>query len=173
MVLGGLWHGANWTYVIWGALHGGLLVAYWRLRARLGQRRPDEPAGFGPVRVVVGWSLTMALVCIGWVLFRADGVPQALSMVGALLGYIAGPVQVLQDIQRVFVIATLCGCLAAEGWQEWAERRDADALRFMQRPAILWTSWRTQVEPLRYALLILLTVLLSPVSSPRFIYFQF
>ncbi|MBC7499919.1 MAG: MBOAT family protein, partial [Herminiimonas sp.] len=62
MLLGGLWHGANWTFVIWGAWHGGILVIerYWMQRFG----KPLLPAWLGVIK-------TMLLVIVGWVLFRA------------------------------------------------------------------------------------------------------
>jgi alginate O-acetyltransferase complex protein AlgI len=71
MLLGGLWHGANWTFVLWGAYHGLLLV---------GHRVAAGPWGRLPV-----WlrrAATFLLVVVGWVFFRSDGV----SMLKALLG---------------------------------------------------------------------------------------
>ncbi|MGE0419405.1 MAG: MBOAT family protein, partial [Acetobacteraceae bacterium] len=59
MLLGGLWHGANWTFVVWGGLHGvGLAVNH--LWAQTGLRLPR----------VVAWALTLLFVIAGWVLFR-------------------------------------------------------------------------------------------------------
>jgi D-alanyl-lipoteichoic acid acyltransferase DltB (MBOAT superfamily) len=59
MLLGGLWHGANWTFVVWGGLHGvGLAVNH--LWAQTGLRLPRA----------VGWALTLLFVIAGWVLFR-------------------------------------------------------------------------------------------------------
>jgi D-alanyl-lipoteichoic acid acyltransferase DltB (MBOAT superfamily) len=75
MVLGGLWHGASWNFVLWGALHGGALAA-----TRLWQRASggDEPKGPGATSVgasVVGRAaatfLTFHFVCFAWVFFRA------------------------------------------------------------------------------------------------------
>ncbi|MCC7282243.1 MAG: MBOAT family protein, partial [Acetobacteraceae bacterium] len=60
MVLGGLWHGAGWTFVIWGALHGVALVLAHLWRARMGDRMP----------ALAGWLLTMLVVVVGWVFFR-------------------------------------------------------------------------------------------------------
>ncbi|HYG74961.1 MAG TPA: MBOAT family protein [Planctomycetota bacterium] len=77
MLLGGLWHGASWNYVIWGGLHGGML-AFERAQGRDGiyRRLPD------PLRI----AITFAIVCIGWVFFRAPTLGGALSYCGALFG---------------------------------------------------------------------------------------
>jgi D-alanyl-lipoteichoic acid acyltransferase DltB (MBOAT superfamily) len=80
MVLGGLWHGAAWTFVLWGALHGGVLAVE---RAVRGRRRPAhaEPAWWSK------WLrrlLTFHVVCLGWVLFRSDSVAMAGSVLARL-----------------------------------------------------------------------------------------
>ena len=77
MLLGGLWHGAAWTFVIWGALHGALL-AFERLRGRAALY-DGLPA---PVRV----GVTFTIVLITWVFFRAADVPEAVSYLGDMLG---------------------------------------------------------------------------------------
>jgi alginate O-acetyltransferase complex protein AlgI len=83
MALGGLWHGANWTFVIWGALHGVLLMANHACHA-LGLRL-DRVRGFwaSPLRVLAT-GITFTLVVIAWVFFRADNVGSALSIVNAM-----------------------------------------------------------------------------------------
>ncbi|AVR98388.1 MBOAT family O-acyltransferase [Pseudoduganella armeniaca] len=83
MVLGGLWHGAGWTFLLWGALHGGYLVVHhaWRAaRARLGW------GDGGRAGRCAGWLLTFGAVCVAWVFFRAPDVPTALAIVHALAG---------------------------------------------------------------------------------------
>jgi alginate O-acetyltransferase complex protein AlgI len=74
MVLGGLWHGANWTFVIWGVWHGGWLAAErwlgWSMRPRT------------TVRVLS----TMLIVLVGWVIFRAVDVGQAADFYAGMLG---------------------------------------------------------------------------------------
>jgi alginate O-acetyltransferase complex protein AlgI len=69
MLIGGLWHGANWTFVAWGAWHGGLLAIHRFYRSR-GGRMP----------VVAGHVLTMLAVILGWVVFRADSFGEALRL---------------------------------------------------------------------------------------------
>ena len=77
MVLGGLWHGAAWTFLAWGALHGALL-AIERWGGEQGWRVP----GPRPVRV----GLTFLLVLLGWVLFRARDMAHAADYYRALFG---------------------------------------------------------------------------------------
>jgi alginate O-acetyltransferase complex protein AlgI len=76
MLLGGLWHGASWTFVLWGGLHGGALV----LERALGSKIP--------ARLLTPWisrPLTLAVVLVGWVLFRAETLPDALSYLGCMV----------------------------------------------------------------------------------------
>src|SRR6185437_4340355 len=75
MLLAGLWHGAAWTFVVWGGLHGlGLAVNH--VWARLGWHFPKP----------LGWVLTLLFVMAGWVLFRADSFTLAGSMLASMLG---------------------------------------------------------------------------------------
>ncbi|MDO6459981.1 MBOAT family protein [Granulosicoccaceae sp. 1_MG-2023] len=85
MLLGGLWHGAAWTFVFWGFLHGFYLVINhsWRgLRARL-------PAGNILTRTLeqtVYWAITFLAVVVAWVYFRADSMSTANSIVAGMAG---------------------------------------------------------------------------------------
>jgi alginate O-acetyltransferase complex protein AlgI len=83
MLLGGLWHGAGWTFIAWGAVHGALLVGnhVWRgARERLGFSRTSW-AG-----TVLCWALTFVAVATAWVLFRADNFSAAVSIIKAMYG---------------------------------------------------------------------------------------
>lgn len=74
----GLWHGANWTFVIWGALHGSYYIIAWlthKPRAQLAQR--VGLARFPGVHGALQVAATFALVCVGWVFFRADTLADA------------------------------------------------------------------------------------------------
>ena len=85
MALGGLWHGAGWTFVAWGTLHGGYLVinhGWHALRARLGHD-PRRSTGWG--RACAG-LLTFVAVVIGWVIFRAADFTAAVAMLKAMAG---------------------------------------------------------------------------------------
>jgi alginate O-acetyltransferase complex protein AlgI len=77
MVLGGLWHGASWMFVLWGLFHGTILV----LDRLIG--RPDPPPG--PV-TWVHRLVVFHLVCLGWVFFRSATPPDAWAVLGSLFG---------------------------------------------------------------------------------------
>jgi alginate O-acetyltransferase complex protein AlgI len=79
MVLGGLWHGANWTFLLWGALHGVLLVVH-RFLSR-GREQEAARLGWGDLPAVV---LTFHAVCVLWVFFRSPDVGAATTVLGAL-----------------------------------------------------------------------------------------
>jgi hypothetical protein len=81
MLLGGLWHGAGWTFVIWGGLHGLYLVInhVWQVIAPRG--RPTQIA-----MAIIGGPVTYIAVCIAWVFFRAESIAAAQNMLWAMLG---------------------------------------------------------------------------------------
>jgi D-alanyl-lipoteichoic acid acyltransferase DltB (MBOAT superfamily) len=79
MLLGGLWHGANWTFIIWGGLHGAYLIVNHALRGLLGERKHLAIS-------VAGWALTMLAVVVGWVFFRASSVEVAIGILKAMAG---------------------------------------------------------------------------------------
>ncbi|OAN54991.1 MBOAT family O-acyltransferase [Magnetospirillum moscoviense] len=84
MLLGGLWHGANWTFVIWGGLHGLYLMvnhAWHGLQDRMGRRLLTGAGG----RLVAG-TLTFVAVMVAWVFFRADSVVSAGRVLTAMAG---------------------------------------------------------------------------------------
>jgi alginate O-acetyltransferase complex protein AlgI len=148
MLLGGLWHGANWTFVLWGAWHGAILAAerYWT--QKIG--KPLLPAWLGVIK-------TMLLVMFGWVLFRAADLAGAGRMFEGLFG--ANGVALSPTMQ----------------WQLTPERGGVLALAVVIIYALPWLKAR-KGTPLRYALppLFLLAVAtLASQSFTPFLYFQF
>ena len=75
MVLGGLWHGASWTFVLWGIWHGGLLAT-------------ERATGWAKHARILPWSrsVTLLSVLVGWVMFRAEGVGEAMLIYQGMLG---------------------------------------------------------------------------------------
>jgi len=87
MLIGGLWHGASWTFVVWGGLHGAYLIGE-RLVSRVlppGAWRARAGARFA------GAMLTFVLVCIAWVFFRAASFAEAFAILEGMFGVARGP----------------------------------------------------------------------------------
>jgi alginate O-acetyltransferase complex protein AlgI len=81
MTLGGLWHGANWTFIAWGAFHGVLLTINHAWRTLRGKREPT------PVGRLAGWLATFTAFVIGMVFFRAADLGTAALMLKAMTGF--------------------------------------------------------------------------------------
>jgi alginate O-acetyltransferase complex protein AlgI len=101
MLLGGLWHGAGWPFVLWGALHGFYLVinhAWLALKEKLG-------IGAGPSsgRRLVGQLITFFAVVIAWVFFRSETIGSAVEMLRAMMGSngIAAPASLTNLLQGI------------------------------------------------------------------------
>ncbi len=101
MVLGGLWHGAGWTFLIWGALHGVYLIVNqaWRWI----RTRPGMNGSFGRAGVWTARFVTLIAVMIGWVFFRAPDVGTAFAMLRAMAG-LHGWVSEGDALARVFLL---------------------------------------------------------------------
>jgi D-alanyl-lipoteichoic acid acyltransferase DltB (MBOAT superfamily) len=148
MLLAGLWHGAAWTFVVWGGMHGVALAvnAAWN---RSGLQLPW----------VLGWALTLLFVMAGWVLFRAPDFPSAARMFEALAGLPLARGAVVMDTTQT--VALVGGCLAAL----FGPTSQAFALERL-RPAP-WVGAATGV------VLFLMLLLIGGRVPNEFIYFQF
>jgi len=94
MLIGGLWHGAAWTFVFWGGLHGSYLIAErWARRSKLGQAGLWN-SGPGQLALVL---VTYLAVCIAWVFFRAPSFGAAFSIVKPLFGFEMATAQALLE----------------------------------------------------------------------------
>jgi alginate O-acetyltransferase complex protein AlgI len=133
MLIGGLWHGASWTFVLWGGLHGALL-AFERLWKSAFPR-----ISFGPLTPV----LTFACVALLWVLFRAENFETARAVYA---GFLRPDMPALDgDVLIIAVAAGLC-LFPNSNWyaarvEAWASKRNfaLDTGRIAARFAIYWT----------------------------------
>jgi alginate O-acetyltransferase complex protein AlgI len=85
MLLGGLWHGAGWTFVFWGFLHGAYLCVnhlWFGLQKRLGY----SPTAGGSLRRLLSWSFTFLAVVVAWVFFKADSFATAINILSGMFG---------------------------------------------------------------------------------------
>ena len=149
MLLGGLWHGAAWTFVAWGALHGGAQVV-----ERVGREV------FGGRNVMPAWLgviVTFHVVCLGWILFRAETFDLAMQMLAGI-----GRVQPL-DLLTPFLLMLIVGGIA----MHWLPPRAVEGLaeRLKTAPSL--------TMGVLIGLAILLVEAMRPEGVAPFIYFQF
>lgn len=145
MLMCGLWHGAGWTFVAWGGLHGAAVVVN---RAWLAHGRPLPPA--------LAWALTLLFVIVGWVLFRAEDFGTAMTVLEAMAG--AGGA-VLADDEAWWLVAA-GSVLALFGPTNVALAR------------MPWLPRRAVALPLAL-LLVAVTLRVGQGRGLEFIYFQF
>ncbi len=86
MLLGGLWHGAGWTFVVWGGLHG-LYLAINHAWHHLQSNLPFAVLPTGPAGKMLAWTMTFSAVVVGWVFFRAPDFPSALTILHGMAGF--------------------------------------------------------------------------------------
>jgi len=88
MLLGGLWHGANWTFVIWGGIHGGWLAFERMIRKIFGRDDANQMEETGSSLLsITAWTqriLVFHLICVTWIFFRAPSLGEALQFLGGL-----------------------------------------------------------------------------------------
>ena len=149
MGIGGLWHGANWTFVIWGLMHGGAVAAVQGLR-RSGIRLPRPLA----------WLATFHFVVLAWIFFRAKDVQTAWLMLRGL--FVGGMGDLSPFIHELaFPVLLILAVLAVHRFDD--HRRLKAAVRFIPIHLIL---------PVIFVLW-LLAFTLSAGNSAAFIYFDF
>ena len=109
MLLGGLWHGASWTFVVWGGLHGLYLAVERALRARWSGYTP------GPVAFFLLGLLTYGLVNVTWVFFRSKSFGQAWTVLRGMFGG-NGSAEPILDTPQLAMVALIVGGLVAAHW---------------------------------------------------------
>ena len=172
MVLGGLWHGAAWHYVIWGAFHGtGLVLSKeWsdfvaRVPA-LNKLRPH------PIWHVSGVVFTTLFLYMAGTLFRADGVPQALAMASKLL-IPAASGQVTQLLLQSTVPASLIIYFFFLTWQKLEPRLEEAHGTGVLPLCLNWLRTSVPLKVVGYASIAVIIMGFAPSEVAPFIYFQF
>lgn len=161
----GLWHGANWTYVVWGILNGIYLI-FGALTEKF-RNRIFGAVGLSeknPLRLAIRLGTTFLLTCIAWVIFRAQTLPDAWHILTHFWqGWDFSAIRTEQFLLRQMPVAV--GAIAVLELGEWLRRRPN-----------LGTSWMRLPVPLRwcgYSAAVVAVVLLGVYRESQFIYFQF
>lgn len=154
MLLGGLWHGAAWTFVVWGGLHGLYLALERVLRSRFPNYRPGPAAGFALALA------TFVLVCVAWVFFRASGFGEAARILTGMAGGNADARPMLPATD-VLIVAAIMGALLLTHWL--MRRRSLESLVAATPRLLLLLAWAAMA----------FAVLIEQGQGDAFIYFQF
>ena len=149
MVIGGLWHGAAWTYVVWGIWHGSWLAI---------ERLAGKRSLYSRAPAFVQVALTMVLIVVGFVVFRANDLPSAARFVGSMFGIADASVLGALTLRPVHFLALGVGVVLVYAFPT------TQAL--VQRARLAW------VLPLQLLFLIALAHLHHEDQVP-FLYFQF
>jgi alginate O-acetyltransferase complex protein AlgI len=108
MVVGGLWYGAGWTFVVWGAVHGMFLLVERTATAWYADRVDAEPDPVaGRAVAVVRWAVTFNLVSLAWIFYRADSVGAGLEVIGRIATFAPGSTEVVSAVAVVVIVAAL------------------------------------------------------------------
>jgi D-alanyl-lipoteichoic acid acyltransferase DltB (MBOAT superfamily) len=145
MLLGGLWHGSTWNFVIWGAIHGVALIVERSL--------PTER-----IHPVIRWALTFHVVCFAWIFFRADSVSAASDVLSAIIGS-SGDAKVL-NAGLIFLV------LASIGVQFVTKSASARMGSWMNRRPVL-------IQGIAFGIGLVVIDTFGPEGIAPFIYFQF
>lgn len=168
MLLGGLWHGAGWTYVVWGGLHGFFLMIAHVWRDRFGRAVPK----------VVGWGLTMLGVIIAWVYFRAPDMATANNILGGMFGLHGVKSAIGLKEKAVTLLIPLALIVAAALFPNSQEimRLTKPVLSPVREPDTRldsWLVWQPSTLTAFLGAAILLGFLILSWKSSEFLYFQF
>lgn len=150
MLLGGLWHGANWTFIAWGAYQG-----LWLVVERLNEKRPLWWWAPRPVQM----AASFVVVLVGWVLFRAPTLPGAMSYLGKMAdvrNLFSGVASI--DIRSIHILMLIVG-----GAITWLVTTTQNVVKAMPPARVLMAQ----------AVFILALLQLLYQENVPFLYFQF
>ncbi len=158
MLLGGLWHGASWSFVAWGGLHGFYLACERRLRAHFSAHFSEYRPG--PAMLLAFGVLTYALINFTWVFFRAHSFAGASLLLGGMFGLNEKSVPILPTMNLVLVTLIVIGIFTAH----WLMRERTLESAVARAPATALAGiWA----------LMAFAIVIAQGTGNAFIYFQF
>ena len=154
MLLGGLWHGANWTFVVWGGLHGLYLSVERGLKSRF--------AGFVPGRAMLAaiGALTFLLINVTWVFFRAKDFGVAATVLRSMAGAAVKPIGMIAALPMIYAMVIVAGIVATH----WAMRDKTIEIAIERTPTwLVGAIWAMMA----------MAIVAEQGTGSAFIYFQF
>lgn len=159
MLIGGFWHGANWTFVAWGAIWGGALVIERMIKARWASTHEPRMASI-PVKVGQ-WIVTFSIVCLAWVFFRSPTIGDAFTMLWQLV--VGSETTAAKQVLSPLVVLVVVLAVASQFVPERIPARVSETVSRLA-PAI---------QIVLFGFSIMLIDALGPEGIAPFIYFQF
>lgn len=169
-LVSGLWHGAAWTFVVWGALHG-----FYQIVGNLTAKHRDalvESLGFSKTSLPVVWTrrvITFLLISFAWLFFRAASLSDAALLLSRLFGG-AGSISEtfssmgITPVNAALVIVSIAVLVICDRLLTYEDTDDSSSFFMLKQGSFIYFIW---------VILILWALLLSKDMSSTFIYFQF
>jgi alginate O-acetyltransferase complex protein AlgI len=152
MILGGLWHGASWNFILWGSLHGsGLAIHRFLTERKAFPKLPQTVGSFA------SWLLTFVFVVTAWVPFRSANWDRTLIILRKMYGFYPGERVLWISVSLLFAIP--CLLVADTASRAWFDNRRLHLTRFWHQSFFFFCAIGTLV--------------LAPTTSSPFIYFRF
>ena len=158
-LVSGFWHGANWTFVFWGFAHALLFVPLFVLNKN--RTFTQNNHNLSPINL---WRMlsTFVLVCLAWILFRAQNIEQAIFIYGKIFDFTSWTSPSLEGFNSTIIISMIVFLLVVE----WNNKKEINPLKNIDKlPAV--------VRWLFYSFLLFCISMFSPTQELPFIYFQF
>lgn len=178
-LVSGFWHGANWTFIVWGGLHGVYSIGeIWLRRWRMqrwgggnGQQLAPQHGRVAYVHTVISWAVTFVLVALAWVFFRANHVSDGIYIIqhmfvgwgsiltsagrAAIWNGVGQPSELLAAFALIAFLWLIEAAHPRVRWGEWLKRQPT------------WLRWGV------YYTAVFSLLLLGRIGAEQFIYFQF
>lgn len=155
MLLGGLWHGAAWNFVIWGFYQGAILIIHRLIRPGLEKVTPAHPI-FHYVYILLFFVVT----CYGWLIFRAESMDQIANFSTAIIFNFNFNALILPDLSKAFLYG-------------FPLLLTLDLFQYKSGQTTFYRGWPIMVRYSLYSSLIVLILVGTGNSPEQFIYFQF
>jgi alginate O-acetyltransferase complex protein AlgI len=160
MLLGGLWHGAAWNFILWGAFHGAILCIYRVFGRRADEAGTESHQGANPLATILSTAFFFMVTCYGWLLFRAGSLEQVAAFTRSLLTGQGGLALTIGK-PTLAAIVGLSILIPYEFAQHLAGSRS------------FYRAWPRPARGVVYAMLLLAIILGLSNEPTQFIYFQF
>lgn len=158
-ILCGLWHGANWTFVIWGAYQAALLIIYRVLRPSFKFSLSPKTSGRQRAWFIIRVIFFFHIICLGWLIFRAQSISQLVTMLGALIFNFKGAEQSFGFTLKIISLIWLLVIV--------------QIFQFIKSDQLFILKQNWTIRAAFYCLIFYLILIFGVTDGREFIYFRF